>query len=347
MISDAVILSVASYPFSRGRLKDLPGATRDSRRLANWLRAGSQDVAIRGFDWPPAPPAEPDPTQSWNRFSIEAAMQQMVSNGLRKARRRLFLYASAHGMCVPASPALPAIYCASHETSIPDLFLSGGWVPQLTAAPIFDEYLCFFDCCNDSQPGSLPSYQFQNLRIRPPPPPGVLVMAACKPAQQALETGSGGGVFTDVLLEALSGSAGSPGSATVTAADVVAYVKENVPIRAAQILSGHVQEPVIWTDSNSHAELGAFVLFDRQTITGLDVRPLLGGRSAASVVLHSHDLQSVGPLRDGPQGEALLPDIFPGKYVLRSQGPEWNQQVRVKTRVADDGSVVAVVEARG
>lgn len=343
MVSDAVILSVANYPHSRGRLHDLPGATRDSRRVASWLRAGSQDVEIEGFDWPPAPPANPDPSQSWDRLSIEVKLQRLLRNGLRKTRKRLFLYASAHGMCVPASPALPAIYCASHDTSIPDLFLSGGWVPQLTAAPIFDEYLCFFDCCNDSQPGSLPSFQPQNLRIRQSPP-GVLVMAACKPTQQALDTPNGG-VFTDVLLEALSGSAGTPGCATVTAADVVAYVKENVPIRAAQLKPGHVQEPVVWTDSNSHAELGAFVLFERQAQTDVDVRPLLGGRGAPDVVLHSHDLQSVGPLRDGPQGQAWLPDIFPGKYVLRSQG--WSQQVRVKTQVADDGSVVTLVEARG
>ena len=343
MVSDAVILSVANYPHSRGRLHDLPGATHDSRRVAGWLRAGSQGVTIEGFDWPPAPPADPDPSESWDRFRIEGTMQRLLRNGLSKTRKRLFLYASAHGMCVPASPALPAIYCASHDASIPDLFLSGGWVPQLTAAPIFDEYLCFFDCCNDSQPGSLPSFQMQNLRVRSSPP-GVLVMAACKPSQQALDTPSGG-VFTDVLLEALSGSAGTPGSATVTAADVVAYVKENVPIRAAQFKPGHVQEPVVWTDANSHADLGAFVLFNREPLNGVDVQFLLGERRAAEVVLHSHDLQPVAPLRDGPQGEAWLPDIFPGKYVLRSQA--WNQQVRVKTQVAVDGSVVAVVEARG
>ncbi|CAH0353157.1 caspase family protein [Aquabacterium sp. CECT 9606] len=345
MPTDAVIVSVADYPSGNRLLRALPGAARDSQRMQKWLQANTEGVSIRDFTWPPPPPALPGADAlPWNRLSIEATMQQLLVSGLHKTRDRLFFYASAHGMSVPTNPAMPAVFCASHwPTTAPDLFLSSGWVPQFTGAPVYDEYLCFFDCCNEWQPGTLPVFQPLNLPARPVPP-RVLVVAACKPGQQALDTPTGG-VFTDVLLEALSGSAGKPGTAQVTAADVVAYLKENVVIRAAQVKPGHVQTPVEWMDPNAHADLNAFLLFDRLPVNAADVTSLLDGRDPSNVEVLDAELEPSGTVLAAPDGVAMLPNLFAGKYVLRCATDGWKKTIRLKTTVADDGSVVSRVEA--
>ena len=345
MATDAVIVSVADYPSGSRLLRALPGAARDSQRMHKWLESNANGVTIKDFAWPPSPPpAAGAAALPWNRLSIEATMQQLLVSGLQKTRHRLFFYASAHGMSVPSNPSMPAVFCASHwPSTAPDLFLSSGWVPQFTGAPIYDEYLCFFDCCNEWQPGTLPVFQPLNL----PPRPAlarVLVVAACKPGEQALDTPTGG-VFTDVLLEALSGSAGRPGTAQVTAADVVAYLKENVPIRAAQVQQGHVQTPVEWVDPNAHVDPNTFVLFDRLPVSGVDVTALLGGRNAADVQVLDAELAPAGAVQAGPGGKAVLPTLYAGKYVLRSVADGWKQTVRLKTTVADDGSAAPRVEA--
>jgi hypothetical protein len=342
MPCDAVVVSVADYPMSNKLLRSLPGAARDSQRMNQWLQS-QQDVRIQNFAWPQAPAAgAAGPPPPWNSRGVEATMHQLLLQGLHQTQDRLFFYASAHGMSVPASPAMPAVFCASHYSRFPDLFLSSGWVPQFTSASAYNEYLCFFDCCNDWQPGTLPIFQALNLPPREDPP-RVLVVAACKPGQQALDTPTGG-VFTDVLLEALTGSAGAPGKTPVTAADIVAYLKEVVPLRAAQAKPGHVQTPVEWVDPNGHVDLNAFVLFQRAPVHAVDVTALLAGNNPAGVEVQSSDLEPAGMLQAGPAGQALLPPLLPGKYVLRAKAAGWKQAIRLKTTVGDDGTIVAKAE---
>jgi hypothetical protein len=171
----------------------------------------------------------------------------------------------------------------------------------------------------------------------------VLVVAACSPNQQALESGTGG-VFTEVLLEALSGSAGSPGAEWVTAGAVVDYLKENVPIRANQRKPGHGQTPKEWFDSTLHADLKSFRLFQREKIISIDVSAVVGGHAPPDIEVLGFDLEPVGALSSGGGATALLQGVFPGKYVLRDRNDGWQQGVRVKTQVSDDGSVSHVVE---
>lgn len=344
MPTDAVILSVADYPSGRPLLRALPGAARDRHRVNKWLHQWQPgNVRVDDFSWPPPPNPPQLVGPPWNRLSVEAKLQQLLVDGLRNPRERMFFYVSAHGMSVPANPAMPAVFCASHWPMVPDLFVSSGWVPQFTGAPVYDEYLCFFDCCNEWQPGALPAFQPLNLPPRANPP-RVLVVAACKPGEQALDT-LAGGVFTDVLLEALSGSAGALHATQVTAADVVAYLKENVPIRAAQVKPGHVQTPVEWVDANAHVSLASFLLYVRQPLTDADVSALLAGRAPASVEVLDATLAPVGTVQLGAGGRALLPPLLGGKYVLRNAAEGWKLSVRLKTSVADDGSVEPVVEA--
>ncbi|WP_431101382.1 hypothetical protein [Roseateles noduli] len=343
MPSDALLVSVANYPISGHLLRALPGAARDSSRVGNWLRSQPQPMGVQEFVWPSAPPPANN-VPSWNYRSVEASLHHLLATGMASPRDRLFLYASAHGRSAPSAPAMPGIFCATHGNLLPDVFMSSGWVPQMTAVEVYREYLCFFDCCNDWQPGTFPPYNLLNLPPRTDRP-SVFVVAACMPNQQALDTPTGG-VFTDVLLEAMSGSAGQPGKTDVTAADVLAYLKENVPLRAAQLKPGHVQNPVEWCDPYSHARLEDFVLFQRQVVGPIDVAALLAGQAAADVEVMDAALQPLGPLSAGPAGEAFLPPVLPGKYMLREGAGVWSRTIVVKSVVLDDGSVSAVATAR-
>lgn len=340
MSTDVVIVEVSDYPYSGGRLNKLPGTVRDGLRMRNWLRTQAPAAKIQNFSWPLA--ASPD-ALAWNATSVSATLESLLRDGLDEPRRRLILYASAHGRFMSSSPPIPAVFCPSHRVKFPDLLAAGDWVRNLTGAPSYDEYLCFFDCCNDPYLGPVPFLPPLNMQPRDGQP-RVLAMAACEPAQQALSHGQNGGVFTDVLLEALSGSAGTSTTGAVTAADIVAYVKENVPPRAAQLRAGHVQRPIEWLDPYAHQKLDSFELFQRQAVSGVDVRALLQGHSADGTEVLAHDLSVVGALQAGADGAAVLPTLLPGKYVLRHAAGAWHQTIRVKTAVQDDGSVVALAE---
>jgi hypothetical protein len=339
--TDALIVSIADYPSSGGLLRPLPGATRDSVRVRKFIAANSSGVNVRDVCWPLRDlPAGQRPLP-WSKFQLDEQMRQFVSLGLQGMQDRLFVYISGHARCTVQDPAMPAVYCASHSRNLPDLFAPAGWVKLLTAGALYREYLFFFDCCNDMEPGQVPQPPPFELPYRKDTP-SVLVLAACAPNQQAVETDKGG-VFTDVLLEALSGSAGGRGE-DVTARDLVDYVKEWVPKRANALDPGRQQTPKEWFDPGMHGDLAAFKLFKRPRVS-VDVGPLLDGRAAADVEVLGADLEPAGALVPGAAPVVLLGDVYPGKYVLRARAGDWRRLVLVKTSVDDDGKVQPVVES--
>lgn len=333
--SDALVVSIGVYPNSGGLLRPLPGATRDGARVRNWVHAHAPAMGIQEVVWPPLPGHEQE--QPWNRYRLDGSMHDFICRGLQKMRGRLFVYISGHGRSTVQEPAMPAFYCAQHCRSLPDLFAPAGWIRLLTVAPIYREYLFFFDCCNEWQPGQIPVPPQIEVPYRADKP-SVLVVAACMPNQQALETDRGG-VFTDVLLEALSGSAG-PQGANVTARDVVSYLKENVPIRAESLKHGHAQTPKEWFDSGLHADLETFNLFQRQKVS-VEVAALVPAHVIEVDVLDA-DLEAIGTLAREPGGSMTLRDVFPGKYVLRACAIDWRQAVLVKTVIDERGNVAAI-----
>ena len=232
---------------------------------------------------------------------------------------------------------MPAVYCAQHSRKRPDLFFSFNWIPLLTVEPAYKEYLFFFDCCNDFQTDPLPPAIIPDVDPRTDHP-SVLLVTAAQPGEQALESDDGG-LFTDVLLEALSGSAGSPTSNVVTAADLVNYLKEFVPERAKQRKPGHEQRPKVWFDSDQHADLKDYVLFKRDKITGVDVSPVLNGHAVADV-----DVTELRPSACSQPGQRARRSgdargRFPGRYVLKGRNDDWVQAIRVTTPVNGDGTV--------
>jgi hypothetical protein len=258
-------------------------------------------------------------------------------------RDRLFVYFSGHGRSNIAQPAMPAVYCAQHSRKRPDLFLSFNWIPLLTVEPAYKEYLFFFDCCNDYQTDPLPMAIIPDIEPRTDHP-SVLLVTAAQPGEQALESDDGG-LFTDVLLEALSGSAGSPDSNVVTAAELVNYLKEFVPERAKQLKPGHEQRPKVWFDSDQHADLKGYVLFHRDNVTGVDVSAVLQGHAVADVDVLSFDLKPLTNLVNGPGGAATLEGVYPGRYVLKARNDNWVQAIRITTPVNADGKAKYRVES--
>jgi hypothetical protein len=321
-------------------LPPLPGATRDSTRVGRFISANTTGITVEDVCWPPRQPPPGGAPRPWNKFRLDGLMRGYVDIGMQQMQDRLFVYISGHARSTVQDPAMPALYCASHSRNVPDLFAPAGWIRLLTAAALYREYLFFFDCCNDMQPGQVPQPPPLELKYRDDTP-SVLVVAACAPNQQAVETDKGG-VFTDVLLEALSGSAGGTGE-DVTAKEVVDYVKEWVPKRAEALEHGRVQTPKEWFDPGMHGDLAGFRLFKRPKVL-VDVGPLLEGRLAADVEVLGADLEPAGALTAGAGAAVQLQDVYPGKYVLRARSGDWRRVVLVKTTVDDSGQVTPVVE---
>ena len=335
--SDALLVTIAEYPAAGGWLRPLPGAARDRNRVRKWLAAHAPGTIMKEVCWPPID-GQPCKHPVYS-YDIDSEMRSFRLAASQRRRGRLFGFFSSHGCSTVDNPAMPVIYCASHSRVVPDMFTSAGWIRLLVALPLYKEYLFFFDCCNDWQPGPLPPWFMPNVAYREDKP-SVLVGAACAPNQEAVESANGG-VFTDVLLEALSGSAGSTGS-DVTARDVVDYLKERVPTRAAALKPDHVQTPLFWFDTQMHTDLASFSLFQRSQVTA-DVSGIISGRAAADVEVLNVNLEPIGTLAAAAGGAAVF-EAFPGKYVLRSRVDDWRRVIMLRTTVNEEGAVRPLVD---
>ncbi|MBP1686336.1 MAG: Caspase domain [Deltaproteobacteria bacterium] len=342
--SDALLVTVADYPISNGALRPLPGSAKDGLRVANWLKLHAPGINVMPLSYPPPGGAgSAAGVATLNREAVESSMKTLLAQTVPAMRDRLFVYFSGHGRSNIALPAMPAVYCAQHRRNLPDLFFSFNWIPLLTVSPAYHEYLFFFDCCNDFQTDPLPAAIIPDIDPRTDRP-SVLVVTAAQPGEQALESDDGG-LFTDVLLEALSGSAGSPESDVVTAADLVNYLKEFVPGRARKQKPRHEQRPKVWFDSDQHADLKDYVLFKRDKVKGVDVSSLLDGHAAGDVDVLGFGLQPVTTLVNGAGGAATLEGVYPGRYVLKGRNDSWMQTIRITTPVEADGTVKFKAEA--
>jgi len=340
MSSDALLVTIGEFPSSSGMLRALPGTPEDGRRVKNWLGAHANGVNLIPMAWPPEQPAPG--LSPINKSAVESRITDLLTETSSGMRDRLFVYFSGHGRFNIAQPAMPALYCAQHRRALPDLFCSFNWIPLLTAMPAYREYLFFFDCCNDFQTDPLPALVTPDIEPRTDRP-SVLLITAAQPGEQAVELDSGG-LFTDVLLEAMSGSAGSTGSDQITAANLVDYLKEIVPQRAKAVDKDRIQRPKVWFDSDLHSDLGSFNLCKRQKVS-VEVGALLGGHAPASVDALDFKLEPAAEVTAGPGGTAMLADLYPGQYVLRDRSDNWVQAIRVRTTVAPDGQVRPVAEA--
>ena len=344
--ADVLLVTVGEYPGSDNKLPRLPGAAEDGKRVSNWLKQSAPDLDVTAFSWPlplPVTPSPaPPPAPVWGCNAVEDSCKKFLMQSKSGMRDRLFVYFAGHGKLNADRTLVPFLYCAQHSMRYPDLFPTSSWVSLLTAEKAYKEYLFFLDCCNTDTYDPPPQIFAPSISPRSDHP-GVLLVTAAQPAQKAVENDQGG-AFTRVLLEALSGSAGSPDSPDVTAADVVNYLKVFVPKRAKEINPAATQTPVEWFDPYMHADLKTFVIFKRDMVSGVDITHLLEGRSAADVaLLRGIDLQPTGKLVSGPGGAVTVEDVYPGPYVLRATG-DWNRNIRIYTSVDDDGSVKCQAE---
>lgn len=342
MSTDALLVSVADYPNADGALRSLPGVAKDNARVRNWIKQYAPDAEMRDLCWPPG---QDDPKELFSASKVEDAVKVLAARATAQPRDRLFVYFSGHGLQKPTQPAFPALYCALHNRSMPDLFPSYFWLPALTVLPAYRQYLIFLDCCNDDQTDPLPVEPNVRLPLRADEDrPSVLVITAAQPNQQALEDANGG-LFTSVLLEAMSGSAGAPDSDVVTAADVVNYVKEVVPIRANAMRPGKTQLPREWHDER-HIPLKDFILFHRSKVEGVAVGHLLDGRAPADIEVLNGALDPVGVMSvDAVTQQPIVGGFYPGQYVLRDRNDaNWLKAIRIRTPVDETGKVTPLAE---
>jgi hypothetical protein len=328
--TDALIVSISDYPVAGGLLPPLPGATRDSIRVGRFIAANTTGINVEDVCWPLRQEQPGQRPRPWNKFRLDGAMLSYVNVGLQQMQDRLFVYISGHARCTVQDPAMPAVYCASHSRNIPDLFAPAGWIRLLTAAALYREYLFFFDCCNDMEPGQVPQPPPLELKYRADKP-GVLVVAACAPNQQAVETDK---AFTDVLLEALSDPRAARARTSLSRRP-----PEGMGAEGPRRLHGWVQTPMEWSQPGMHGDPRASSFCGRRCRwTSTAARGRRGRRSVGS------DLEPAGALVAGAGGAVNLQDVYPGKYVLRARSGDWRRLVLVKTGVDDAGQVAPVVE---
>lgn len=338
--ADALIVTVGEYPCSDNQLQGLRGVIEDGKRVSNWLKQSHPNFKVTALPWPDP---DPDPDSvPWSCSEVEGSFKKCLVRTKPKVRDRLFVYFAGHGKLNLDRTPVPFLYCPQHSKRYPDLFPTFAWVSALTAEKAYKEYLFFLDCCNTNTYDPPPHIFAPSISSRSDHP-GVLLITAALPTQKSVENDKGG-AFTRVLLEALSGSAGSPDSPDVTAQDVVNYLKEFVPKRAKDINPAATQTPVEWFDPYMHADIKTFVIFKRKMVNGVDVTHLLEGRAATDVdLLRGLDLQPAGKLVASVGGTVTVEDVYPGPYVLRATG-DWNRCIRIYTSVDDDGSVKCQAE---
>jgi hypothetical protein len=345
MTTDALLVSVAGYPNADGVLRPLPGVAKDNTRVRNWLAKYAPDVEVHDLFWPVE---KGNPKDLFSASKVEDEIRKLVVRSSGQQRDRLFIHFSGHGLQKPTVPAFPALYCALHSRSLPDIFPSFFWLPALTLLPGYKQYLIFLDCCNDDQTDPLPAEPNIRLMQRADDDrASVLVIAAAQPNQQALED-KNGALFTGVLLEAMSGSAGAPDTDVVTAADVVNYVKEEVPIRANRMSPGKTQLPREWHDDR-HVPLKDYVMFHRSKVKDVSLAGLLDGHAADNLeVLDGAFAPIAGatvtlePATQAP----VVSGVYPGRYILRDRGDtNWVRAFRIRTPVDEKGDVSTIAEA--
>lgn len=335
---DALLVTIEEYPAANNMLPRLPGAVQDGNRVNEWLIKSFPKPTITFLPWPASSPA----LAPWGSKVIEDYCKNSLMRSQSEKRDRLFFYFAGHGKLNTDRTPIPFLYCPQHSTRYADLFPTSSWVSLLTTEKAYKEYLFFLDCCNTDTYDPPPQIFAPSIASRDDKP-CVLLITAALPTQKSVENNQGG-AFTRVLLEALSGSAGSPDSPNVTAQDVVNYLKEFVPKRAKDINPAATQTPVEWFDPYMHADIKAFVIFKREMVSGVDVTHLLEGRAATDVdLLRGLDLQPAGKLVASVDGKVTVEDVYPGPYVLRAPG-DWNRSIRIYTNVDDDGSVKWLAE---
>jgi hypothetical protein len=130
----------------------------------------------------------------------------------------------------------------------------------------------------------------------------------------------------------------------VTAANLVDYLKEVVPVRAKEIDPKRTQRPKVWFDSDQHADLKNYPLYQRPKVS-VDVSGLLNGHAAAGIDVLKFDFDPVCDLSTAAGGGATVDGIYPGRYLLKDRNDGWVQAFRIRTPVDAAGNVKPVAEA--
>ena len=235
----AIVVGISRYK----SLPSLQSPANDARAFADWLMSPSGGhvppeniTLVVSTDMPDTALDDGlsvEPTESTIVRAFEKLMVAATQNQSRTSRvgRRLYIYFSGHGMnAAPSAP--PALLPANWRH---DILMRGvspvEYVEWFRRSHAFSEIVMFLDCGVTDKSRRLFQTPYLSLPARDEQPEQVSVFAAW-PAH-SMERVFGDpptvhGIFTYVLLEALTGGA-SNASGQITSVDVERYVRYRLP----------------------------------------------------------------------------------------------------------------------
>lgn len=170
-------------------------------------------------------------SQSITRAQLSAIWRELFADGPDAA---LFFF-SGHGTTTQLGG-----YLVTHDASPRDPGLPMNDLLQMANQSKAREVLLILDCCFSGSLGNPPNLQSGLVEAQAQLREGVTILAASRPTQAAKEIG-GQGVFTELVVGALSGGAADV-RGRVSAAAIYAYVE--------QALGGWYQRPLYKSHAN-------------------------------------------------------------------------------------------------
>jgi uncharacterized caspase-like protein len=168
------------------------------------------------------------PPHSIMKASIRAPLEELFSNDGDIA----FFYFSGHGTANNLGGFLVTQDACRYDEGLPM-----NQIITLANKSRVREIVIMLDCCHSGALGNLPEIDNMSVQLRE----GISVLSASRSTQVAVETG-GGGVFTSLVVDALTGGA-SDVLGNVTIASIMAYVDQALgPWEQRPVFKSHVSK---------------------------------------------------------------------------------------------------------
>lgn len=201
----ALVVGVNDYSFA-----PLNGCVEDANRMAELLRNhhdGEPNFDVESIT------VESDGNGSLTRAELKAAVSRLLDQPADLA----LLYFSGHGAATDYGGYLVTTDARENDEGMP----MSDILAAVQKSPV-SEVVVLLDCCHAGQLGQLAALGNQQAVMRE----GMSLVVAARASEAAME-GVGGGVFTQLVCDALAGGAADP-LGRVTAASVYAYVDQSL-----------------------------------------------------------------------------------------------------------------------
>ncbi|RWP51082.1 caspase family protein [Mesorhizobium sp.] len=231
----AIVVGIGSYP-KLGRnetSKDLKGPPGDALDVTRWLvsevgvpcdnvvcltssglgNCSVVDGAMTAWGQQTPHPNVSDICSLFEDFVEKSIIK--LNSGDPRIGRRLWVYMAGHGFALKSATRDVCVLTADSlgHTLVKNVCATR-WIDWIAQETPFDEVILFLDCCAEMATGLTPGVPFLQETANRQHPAKRLVIAAAPYGQQTFEAsidsnGTVRGIFTQKLLKALRGAAGS------------------------------------------------------------------------------------------------------------------------------------------